>query len=762
MTALFVAGAGGSGNQQLATSPDGITWTIRTAVAIPGSYVFQAVVWSPELAKFVAVTNGYGSVTSPDGITWTASSATITAYGLAWSPLKAIFVASAGSGVFTSPDGLTWTSRTAGLGASGILNTVVWSPELAKFVAGGSQSTDLIFTSPDGITWTQTASFGVSEVTALAWSPALSLLVAGAWDGKIWTSPDGTTWTARTSGVTTKITSAVWSRGRGLFVAGASASGVITSPDGITWTTISAAGNTQAVTWSPTLGIFVAAGTNSGVNTSPDGITWTFRSPVGAYPVQSLAWSGIENTAPYAPTGLAPASGSLDRSTIQRLAWTFTDPDFGDTQSKFDLQWRLGAGAWQPVTGTTPNRFWDAPAATFPAGSIEWQVRTYDAGGLISPWSASAFFTAAAAPVAPTITAPTSGGTVSSTATLTWSAPAQADYQYRRVGDISGSADTATIYYDSGDVIDSTTRSRIVSHPVNSRWEHVQVRIKSSGLWSPWTDIRVFVSFTAPPVPTIVATADNATASVTVAISNPSVPTRTNLCINPSFETDTSGWYSQDATRDGTTSSVGVGSGKIVAPAANSGSYFFVDLPCAPGDVFTLSVDYKTGATISGAWGLYYQMSAGPVGSTLITARSTFGRASLTTLVVPTGVTSIRIFPMWSTGNSGAGDTIWIDAVLIEKTSVANPYFDGNTPNTTGVTYAWTGAPNASMSTGTSTAPSVSFNDVWISSPLDPAYRAATGVPPNTTWRWWTPGAGRLYTIWVVAIGNNATTSQSV
>jgi hypothetical protein len=164
MTALFVAGAGGSGNQQLATSPDGITWTIRTAVAIPGSYVFQAVVWSPELAKFVAVTNGYGSVTSPDGITWTASSATITAYGLAWSPLKAIFVASAGSGVFTSPDGLTWTSRTAGLGASGILNTVVWSPELAKFVAGGSQSTDLIFTSPDGITWTQTASFGVSEV----------------------------------------------------------------------------------------------------------------------------------------------------------------------------------------------------------------------------------------------------------------------------------------------------------------------------------------------------------------------------------------------------------------------------------------------------------------------------------------------------------------------------------------------------------------------------------------------------------------------
>lgn len=124
--------------------------------------------------------------------------------------------------------------------------------------------------------------------------------------------------------------------------------------------------------------------------------TLAYSSNVGFinYLTASMAFKSA-NTAPNAPTLNSPATGTtVDMGVTQRLAWTFSDPDAGDTQSKFDLQYRLGAGAWTTVTGTTPNSWWDAVAGTFTAGNWEWQVRTYDAVGTIGPWSASSFFTA--------------------------------------------------------------------------------------------------------------------------------------------------------------------------------------------------------------------------------------------------------------------------------------------------------------------------------------------------------------------------------
>jgi len=291
------------------------------------------------------------------------------------------------------------------------------------------------------------------------------------------------------------------------------------------------------------------------------------------------------NSAPNAPTLNSPATGTtIDMGVTNRLAWTFSDPDAGDSQSAFDLQYRIGTGAWTPITQTTPNSFWDSVAGTFSAGSYEWQVRTYDSQGLVGPWSASSFFTAAATPGVPSITAPTSGSTISNTATVTWSVPAQTDYQVRTVADIAGAADTSTIYHDSGDVVDSTTRSVTLAFAVNNRWEHVQVRVKAAGLWGAWADDRVYVSWTAPMVPTIVVTTDPTTATMRVAITNPT-----------------------------------------------------------------------------------------PIGG----------------------------------------------------------------------------------------APTTAYNDVFVSSPLDAEYRAASPVAPNSTWIWWTPGAGRAYTIRAVAVGSNGTTATS-
>jgi hypothetical protein len=212
------------------------------------------------------------------------------------------------------------------------------------------------------------------------------------------------------------------------------------------------------------------------------------------------------NNNPNVPGSMSPTgSAVIDRTAIQRFSWVFSDPDAGDTQAKFDLQYRLvGAGSWtQILNQVTTNQFYDFAANFFAAGNYEWQIQTYDSWGAASGWSASSFFSAATPPVAPTITAPANGSLIGGTPTnVTWSYPTQQGYQVRKVADLAGVPDTGTVYYDSGQITDTSTKTLAVAFPVNSRFEHVQVRIKDSGLWSPWASVRIQVSYNPPPAPT--------------------------------------------------------------------------------------------------------------------------------------------------------------------------------------------------------------------------------------------------------------------
>jgi N-acetylneuraminic acid mutarotase len=239
--------------------------------------------------------------------------------------------------------------------------------------------------------------------------------------------------------------------------------------------------------------------------------------------ILAVVEAGQFNTPPNAPILTAPADGTtIDRNITQRFDWDFSDPDAGDSQSKYDLRYRVvGAATWTVVTGTTPNTFHDFAAGTFAAGDYEWQVRTYDAQGEVGPYSASSFFTAADAPPQPTITEPVSGATIPQEQPVGWSAPDQDAYQLRRVADNAGAPDATTVYYDTGEVVSTTARSRTVTFETNDRYEHIQVRIKHGGLWSSWASIRVLVSYTPPPVPSLTITTSDAEAAVSVAITNP-------------------------------------------------------------------------------------------------------------------------------------------------------------------------------------------------------------------------------------------------
>lgn len=226
-------------------------WTVNAAAPVNGGN-WISVEWSPELSLFVAVSiAGTAVVTSPDGITWTARTASkesLLVLSLAWSPALGLFVATGTNNgdrnAMTSPDGINWTVRTTtSLSASDSWSKIVWSPELGKFVAIGSTAVNNVIASlisSDGINWTINTSpwsYAASQSwTAIAWSPELALFVILARSGtrRTATSVDGVNWSTWPDPVADikANTDVVWSQRRFMFVAVGDAS-VITGQSSI-------------------------------------------------------------------------------------------------------------------------------------------------------------------------------------------------------------------------------------------------------------------------------------------------------------------------------------------------------------------------------------------------------------------------------------------------------------------------------------------------------------------------------------------------
>jgi hypothetical protein len=207
---LFVAVAY-DGSYQVMTSPDGVTWTARTAAAANG---WLSVTYGNGL--FVAVTNrGTNRVmTSPDGVTWTAQSAAQQNDWYSVTYGNGLFVATANgtNRVMTSPDGVTWTARTAAAA-----NTW-WSVTFGNglFVAVAYDGSHRVMTSPDGVTWTARTAAAANSWASVVYGNGLFVAVADSGSNRVMTSPDGVTWTAHT-GVASNWNSVAF--GNGLFVA---------------------------------------------------------------------------------------------------------------------------------------------------------------------------------------------------------------------------------------------------------------------------------------------------------------------------------------------------------------------------------------------------------------------------------------------------------------------------------------------------------------------------------------------------------------
>jgi predicted RecA/RadA family phage recombinase len=257
-----------SGSGTLATSPDGITWTIRNPALTNSSW--QSVTYGNGI--FVAIADSCATsnnclMTSSDGINWTGR---VTVVANSWQSVtygNGLFVAVAYSGtgnrVMTSPDGINWTIRTSA--ADNSWRSVAYGNGL--FVAVSSTGTgNRVMTSPDGINWTIRTSATDNSWQSVTYGNGLFVAVAQTGTGNfVMTSPDGINWTSRTDAFDATWKSVAY--GNGLFIATAcsptavgcnvtSGNRVMTSPDGITWAT-----NTSAMNDSPWLGVVYGNGT---------------------------------------------------------------------------------------------------------------------------------------------------------------------------------------------------------------------------------------------------------------------------------------------------------------------------------------------------------------------------------------------------------------------------------------------------------------------------------------------------------------------
>lgn len=272
--------------------------------------------------------------TSPDGITWTQRTTGIAASingvvhdlsGL-W-----VIVANAGN-LESSSDGITWTTRTSSFSTTRI-NGVTHGGGL--FIAVGDAGK--LASSPDGITWTQrTSQFGSTNIFGVYYGNSIYVAVGDS--GKISTSTNGTTWVARTSGTGNALFGV--SFGNSLWVTVGSAGTVLTASDPTgTWTSRTS-GETVTladIRFDILTGWWIFVGSLGILSTSEDAITWTSRtSGFGSLDIRGI-YSG-DNQFIIVGTGSALSTGYF--YTLVGIIRT-DNIDLGSTPTT-NGEWQIG------------------------------------------------------------------------------------------------------------------------------------------------------------------------------------------------------------------------------------------------------------------------------------------------------------------------------------------------------------------------------------------------------------------------------------
>ena len=244
------------------------------------------------------------------------------------------------------------------------------------------------------------------------------------------------------------------------------------------------------------------------------------------------------------------------------MEWAFVDPDDQASQSAYRLRRTVDGGPWEYWTGA----IWEdtegasnktASTATTLTLSSDWaaaddlvhefQVQTWDEDDNgPSAWSEALRVRVGAAPIEPTLTAPTVDQQLNQAFTVNWTVAEQLRWQVQLVGDTSGDPNPDTVHYNSGVRSDNDTRTtQVPAFP--SGTYHVGLRT-----WSPrdvtsdWKWVRISLQADPPKQPTATVTAGDG--RLRVAVTNPapsptddslSVPLRNEIMLRPLGDTST-------------------------------------------------------------------------------------------------------------------------------------------------------------------------------------------------------------------------------
>ena len=210
-------------------------------------------------------------------------------------------------------------------------------------------------------------------------------------------------------------------------------------------------------------------------------------------------------------------------------------------------------------------------------------------------------------------------------------------------------------------------------------------------------------------MPLFTATFDPAWATVGLVVDGSFWPTpavRTNLLVNPNFETAATPWAilaTGTVARSTAMAHSGTASLAVTTTGA-SGEGMDNHLGALPGVIpgHTYTASCWVYTTIAVPIIFYSIFDVGGAPNVVVTpAINTWTRISVTT-VAPAGATTVRTSVRINAAHTPT--VFYVDDVMLEESPNLNSYFDGDTPDVPPTVYAWTGTPGASTSTETTYA----------------------------------------------------------